>query len=263
MYTTYDGSHSIIIDDIHTWEDWGLVPSSRPVVNPPSVKTNTIEIPGANGVIDLSEIPLGFPTYNNTTGSWDFNVAHDKTGLEWDQTYSLIKSYIHGKRRKVVLTDDKSYYYEGRLSVNQFKSDRYFSKITINYDLHPFKWMIWTTTEDWLWDPFDFVYGEIAQDVFKGIVVDSDSYSGLKTWSSNEIGDVPVTPTFMVESFDGNPISIAVHNLNYGSAQYFDLEDGVTRNPLIMLACPDPTDRTRLMFKGHGKVSIDFRPGRL
>lgn len=261
MDTTYKGEHSIIFGNRHTWEDWGLVPSSRPSVVLPSVKTNTIEIPGMNGVLDLSDIPFGTVTYGNRSGSWKFNIAHDKNGLTWSETFSLISSYLHGKKKQCILTDDRSYYYEGRFTVDAFNSGKNFSDITIKYDLKPFKYMIWTTTEDWLWDPFDLIYGNITQAYFKNVMV-----SGTKTltWSQNEIGEVPVTPKFEVVSSDFNGLTISVENTYNGiGEQTFELVDGTNQNEQIMFYCPDPDDSTIIKISGTGSISIDFRPGRL
>ena len=53
----------------NSWSDWYLVPSSRPVINPPEPKFNTVDIPGANGSIDLTEVVSGDVVYQNRTGS--------------------------------------------------------------------------------------------------------------------------------------------------------------------------------------------------
>ena len=34
---------------INTWDDWHLIPSSRPVIASPGVSTNFVEIPGKHG----------------------------------------------------------------------------------------------------------------------------------------------------------------------------------------------------------------------
>lgn len=34
--------HSITIGEKNTWDDWHLIPTSRPLVNPPSVNTHLI-----------------------------------------------------------------------------------------------------------------------------------------------------------------------------------------------------------------------------
>lgn len=274
MQTTYSGEHSIIFGDKHSWEDWGLVPTSLPIVSMPSVNTNMLEIPGMSGKLDLTDVPLGYPTYSTRNGSWTFYVAHDITGLTWEQTYAMISSYLHGRRRKCILLDDRSYYYIGRFSINQFKSDKLCSQITINYELDPFKWMRWSTCDDWPWNPFDFIYGEITQDYFKDITV-TQRYTDI--WTQNEIGSAPVVPVFTVAGYptEGHYVTIEVSNSINNSSHSVDvsLEHNmrvVVEDPLLELSCPNPEDTTTITIKNHGYqgvfvayVSIDFTPGRL
>lgn len=68
--------HSINIGSRNTWDSWFLVPTSRPLVNPPSVKTHFISVPGMSGALDLSEYIAGEPIYGNRTGSWEFFVMN-------------------------------------------------------------------------------------------------------------------------------------------------------------------------------------------
>ena len=72
--------HSLnFVDDttnINTWVDWHLVPMSRPLVNAPKMKTCIVDIPGADGQIDLSTVVSGKPVYSNRTGSWEFMVQN-------------------------------------------------------------------------------------------------------------------------------------------------------------------------------------------
>ena len=69
--------HSVTFGDKNTWDDWRLVPASRPVFNPPAQKVKTLEIPGGDGVIDLSQSLTGYPVYQNRTGSIEFIVMND------------------------------------------------------------------------------------------------------------------------------------------------------------------------------------------
>lgn len=57
--------HSITIGDKNTWDDWHLIPATRPLFNPPTVKENMVNIPGGDGVLDLTASLAGRPTYNN------------------------------------------------------------------------------------------------------------------------------------------------------------------------------------------------------
>ena len=68
--------HSITFGDRNTWDDWHLIPSTRPLFNPPDAKTHYVDIPGANGQLDLIESLTGYPLYENRTGSIEFYVAN-------------------------------------------------------------------------------------------------------------------------------------------------------------------------------------------
>ena len=129
--------HSITFGNKNTWDDWHLVPSSRPVFNPPDLKQKTLEIPGGDGFIDLSESLTGYPVYENREGSLEFIVMNDY--WEWQEAYSTILDYIHGRKMKAVLEDDPNYYYEGRFTVNEWRSEEKYSTITIDYSLAPYK----------------------------------------------------------------------------------------------------------------------------
>jgi hypothetical protein len=228
------------------------------------VNTYTIEVPGTNGVLDLSEVLLGFPTYGTRTGNWKFNIADDKTTYTWDRLYEAMAAYLHGRTRTCILTDDPAYYYTGRYTVEQIKPGKNFSTISIKYTLDPFKWMTWTTCGDWLWDPFDFIYGEITKSDFSNINVAAGSQN-LKSWTQAQIGMAPVTPTITVASSDGESgMTIAIDNRGTGKGvKTFSLQNGVNYNPQIMLSCPDADDVTLMTITGEGTISIDFRPGRL
>ena len=165
------------MNGINTWNDWHLIPSSRPLINPPSFKSNYIDIPGANGSIDASTTILtyprynldgsiasstiseSYPTYNNRTGSIEFYVMNDYG--EWYNRFSEAMDYLHGQKVKIILEDEPDYYYQGRMTVNQWRSEKDWSKIVLDYNVAPFKYEIFSSIEKWLWDPFSFVDGVI------------------------------------------------------------------------------------------------------
>lgn len=194
---------------INTFDDWHLMPTSRLIISPPSVKTNYIDIPGANGIIDATEIMTGYPTYENRSGSLEFYVLNghsvlsnnrrdqtwSKYGL-WNNRYSEIMDFLHGRSMKLILDDDPEYYYRGRMSVNTWKSDKTFSKITLDYNLDPFKYEMFDSTEDWLWDPFSFVDGIIRNRNYYSFTVGPDTDSHIITVP---LRSMPVTPEFLVQ----------------------------------------------------------------
>lgn len=159
----YNGDHSLIIGEKNTWTDWHLIPAKRPSVSMPQIRTKFIEIPGAFGTLDLTELLTGCPVYGDRTGSWEFIMDPDREDMtSWANLYQTIAMYVHGRRRRVVFTDDPEYYYEGRLAVAGLESEDGYTTLTINYELDPYKLPVHDPFSDWLWDPFDFETGVIG-----------------------------------------------------------------------------------------------------
>lgn len=145
--------HSITFGSMNTWDDWHLVPSSRPVIAPPKPKTQYVDIPGADGSIDVTEALAGRPVFGDREGSIElivlnqFNVeAHgiDNYDYNWVDVFSGIMQYLHGRFMHMVLEDDPNYYYEGRFEVESWTTGQYNSSITIGYHLAPYKYRLTT-----------------------------------------------------------------------------------------------------------------------
>ena len=95
--------HSITIGRKNTWDDWYLIPSSRPVINPPKPKTKYIDIPGADGHLDLSTALTGDIAYECREGSLEFYVdnGHDA----WYNIDGGMLEYLRGQVLSAVRED--------------------------------------------------------------------------------------------------------------------------------------------------------------
>ena len=238
--------HSINIGNKNTWDDWHLVPTSRPLVSPPSVRTNIIDIPGSSEIIDLTEFLAGRPTYGNRSGSWEFIVINSKQLIpnssygEWYNRYSTIMDYLHGQSFDIILDDDPGYYYTGRLSVNDWNSAKGNSLITINYNVDPYKRDIRTANGNWLWDPFNFETG-VAR-AYKNLIVRNT-----------------LTITYIVDVADPIPLIQCSANgmtVAHGGTTY-SLRKGINTMNEMHLAEGNNT----LVFTGNGYVSIEVIGG--
>lgn len=229
---------------VNTWRDWHIVPNSRPVVNPPAPKTNYVDIPGSNNSIDLTESLTGNVKYNPREGSFEFLVDTSQWN-SWIEAYTTIMNYLHGRRMDLILDDEPNYYYSGRFTVNEWKSAKDGSSITIDYVLDAFKYELSSSIDDWLWDPFNFETG-IARD-YSNITVNR--------FLSIDVGgsDMPVVPTFIVSSITDSLI------VNWKGTDYM-LKTGVVHVPQIVIS---NNDENRLIFKGNGTLSIAFKGGKL
>lgn len=145
---------SALVDDIipydpirNTYHNWYLVPSKRPVFTTPAVKKHTVEIPGGDGIIDMTEALAGRPTYGNRTGSFEFIVLNDFSEhgprvYDWVAINEDLMAYLHGQRRYAVLEDDPGYFYDGRFTVDSWSSENDYARVTIGYDVAPFKYKV-------------------------------------------------------------------------------------------------------------------------
>lgn len=124
-------------DSRNTWDDWHLIPSSRPTLPPPGIQTSFVQIPGRSGALDFSEYLTGGPVYSDRSGSFEFYVDNDHE--HWIAIRNKILDFLHGKRLRMIMEDDPGYFYEGLFMLDAWKSESHNSKITINYVIKPFK----------------------------------------------------------------------------------------------------------------------------
>lgn len=232
--------HSITFGTKNTWDDWHLIPTSRPVFNPPSVKTSTIEIPGGDGALDLTTVLAGRPLFKNRTGSLEFYVENGFR--DWTVLFSEIMGYMHGQKMKAVLEDDPAYFYEGRFAVNTWKSNKERSTIVIDYDVNPYKQDILGTDEEWIWDTFNFETGIIRN--YKNLPVNGRLEMVIL------VDMMPVSPTILASN-SGMTVS---HN-----GATYDLIKGLNSFPDLILEKGENT----LIFTGSGTITIAQTGGRL
>lgn len=240
--------HSIYFGDKNTWVDWYLIPSSRPVIKPPTVKTHYVDIPGSDWHLDLSTVLTGDVCYNAREGTLDFIVDNGqlteyKAEL-WPILYSKIMDHLHGRELNMILEDDPDFYYTGRFAVNEWKSDPENSKIVIDYNVSPFKLEAASSLkEDWKWDTFNFETGIVRE--YKDLKVDGSLtfiIAGRR---------MRVTPTFIVKSSDKKGMKVKFNGSTY------NLPDGTSRVVNIRTVEGD----NAFVFTGNGTVSIDYRGG--
>lgn len=241
--------HSVTIGGYSTWFDWHLIPSSRPLVTPPEERTNFVDISWRNGYIDDSQTLAGIPLFDNRQGSWEFYVMHDYWD-SWAVAYQTIANAINGKRLKAILDDDIEHYYEGRFWVSDWNSARDgYSRITISYDVYPYKRDLTSTDEDWLWDPFNFETGVIRE--WGNLTVDGELT--ITAAGSPEY----VSPTFTVTLSSGyTSMSMTLTNPD-GTTESYTLADG--ENSFTDLYLED--GEGSITFIGYGTVSISYRGG--
>lgn len=227
--------------EYHTYDEWGL----RLVgikIGTPAPKKVLVEIPGGDGVLDLSRSLTGNIQYDTRQLEFTFD-ARNCNYFRWSDLLSDISGKLHGSREKIVLDTDQSYYYDGMIEVSSEKSNEATAKIVITAECQPYKMELYSSLEDWEWDTFDFENGIIRE--YGDLRVD-----GSLTFQI-EGRRKPVIPIFSVTSDDGNGLKVRLNGTTY------DLPDGTNR--IITLRIMEGINT--LYFTGNGVVSIDYRGG--
>ena len=132
----------IFNDEKSAYDEWNIV-LTKADIPLPKPKTSLVEIKGADGVLDLSEVLTGDILYNNRTITLTFEMMDD------DDYYDLISdisNYLHGRIVTITLTNDEDYYYVGRASISQWKCIKRQGIIVITVDAEPYKYSVTETT---------------------------------------------------------------------------------------------------------------------
>lgn len=147
--------HSISFGSYNTWNTWKLFPTSRPLVAPPKPVTKLETVKGYDGYLDYTKVLSNYMTFQDREGSWDFRVI-ETTKNSWKNIYNDIVSKIDGVYfDSIVLQDDPTYKYRGRLFVDSWKNNQQETTITIKYRLYPYKTLVTSAVSDWTWDDLD------------------------------------------------------------------------------------------------------------
>lgn len=225
------------INGINMLKEYKMALKERHSVQPPIPKTLYQNIPGADGSMDLSTISAGRPVYERRPIKMNFGCGHDLN--EWPTIFSKILREFHGKTGKLIFDDDPSYFYIGRMAVDQYERVRTLGTFTITMDADPYKYELVSSMEPWKWGPFNFRTGLIRN--YKELKVAGSMglmILGTEKWVIPEI----IASASMTLRFEGRD-----YNLNQGTQKIYDIVIKEGEN--------------QLLFTGNGTISVSYRGG--
>ena len=256
----------------NTFDDWGLMITSKPIVALPPVNTNYVTVPGASGSLDLTEALSGYPTYGDREGSFEFIMLH--TGLNtslddpkgyvagetaaFEKTLRNIAGYLHGQKMKMVLDDDPEWYYEGRFTLETPTAEEQYEKITINYHLDSFKYALTYSKSMWLWNPLKFSAGV---NKYTGVIEGEKgthipTYDGdNNTFTSNTQIDIQNPMDYPVSC----KVYVSVAATVKTPSGNVDLQVGSNENGLLLLYPGNNTWYFSSKDGAEGKYTIEFQ----
>lgn len=226
---------NVRIGDKYTFNDWGLKLSSM-TIEFPETKKNLVNIPGADGSIDLTEA-LGDVAYKNRQLEFVFDAlgAYEN----WHVLCTDIADYLHGRTMKIILDTDPYYYYLGRLDLETEKTDDTIHEIVLSGEVDPYKYELQSSMEDWLWGPFNFRTGIIR------------NYKNLNVNGSRTVNIIgrrkPIVPTIISDA----DMTVAFNGKTYR------VRAGEQKIYRILIR----EGNNYLTFSGKGTISIDYRGG--
>lgn len=127
--------NTVVFDSLDSYADLGLYLTSREI-GLPSPKISSVEIPGADGAIDLSEALTGEMRYSDRVLKFTFAFIGNR--LNAASKKMMVFRLIHGRRMKITLSEQPQYYYYGRVTISDSKSTKRVETITVSVDADPY-----------------------------------------------------------------------------------------------------------------------------
>lgn len=129
----------ILFGNVHSFRDLQMILSKKEIGSPP-IKKETLDIPGGDGELDQTEF-FGEPKYGNATHKFTFTTIQKDLLTQ----YSAVKNALHGKKVRIVLDDDPTFFYMGRCEVSGFHDEHGVGTIVITCDCEPYKYKLQPT----------------------------------------------------------------------------------------------------------------------
>lgn len=108
-------------------------------IGSPAIKVQKIDIPGADGDLDMTDY-FGGAKYENVKHKFEFATIAPRN--EHLALFSSIKNAIHGKKGRIIIDGDPSFFYLGRCSVSAFTNDKGAGYVTVECDCEPYKYKL-------------------------------------------------------------------------------------------------------------------------
>lgn len=124
--------------NLHSYDDLDLLLVSKEIGSPP-VKQKKTDIEGADSAIDWTDF-FGEPKYEDVTHKLGFVTIVPQT--DFLTQFSKVKNALHGKKERVIFESDPLYYYNARLFVDKFTSEKGVGTISVECDCEPYKYKV-------------------------------------------------------------------------------------------------------------------------
>jgi phage-related protein len=127
----------VTFDNKHSYYDWNLMLKTAPRITSPQPKTHYVDVPGAHGSLDLTEMLTGKVQYKNRKIELEFVTMAGRE--EWPAIYSDILNNLQGQLKEIRFDDDPLHIYKGRVTVGDPERDNAVITLRMSAEVEPFK----------------------------------------------------------------------------------------------------------------------------
>lgn len=189
-------------ESVHTGNDLDLVQEVK-TIGKPEIQSHTVEVPGRNGLLNLTKGLTGKVTYFNRELEFQyFGTGKRDRLLEID----AFMSRYHGQTIRIIDDDYPDWYYEGEASVETEINGNYIT-ISLTVDAQPFRRKLAPTVES-----YDYSYLETGKAAEFHIRIDGvaviPTITVIAESAFNKRGTQKVTlspGTYTIETFELTP----------------------------------------------------------
>ena len=129
----------ISFGNIHSFYDLNLILSSVTIA-PAYPKTSYVDIPGADGSLDLTEVHGEVKFYDRTIlCTFTMNPSGDLSEAAWEAKKTEVSNLLNGLAFRITLDKDPDYYWQGRCVVDEYKSNKRVRQFVISATVRPYK----------------------------------------------------------------------------------------------------------------------------
>lgn len=131
----------LIVDGVDISVRFQMILLDGYTLSPPEPKTYTVDIPGGDGVIDLTQSLTGDVAYNNRQQQFTFMVVNPDS---FERVKTDVSNFLHGKEFDYQITMDPGYTYHGRFTVTDYSHGKYaypglVGAFNVSIDAEPYK----------------------------------------------------------------------------------------------------------------------------
>lgn len=130
----------LIVNGVDLSENFRLILIDGYVLSPPEPKFHTVDIPGGNGVINLTEALSGDVVYGTRSQDFTFKLIYPN---DFETIKTKLSNFLHGREFDYVMTMDPGYTYHGVFSVTSYSHEAFqngiLGDIQVHIDANPYK----------------------------------------------------------------------------------------------------------------------------